>query len=66
MAVEISEFIRIMSVGISRVPDQNSISRLYNMLEIYHSGLKPSHYCLIAGVSVCIVVSYQFGAVDMC
>ena len=24
--------------NISRVPDQNGISRLYNMLEIYHSG----------------------------
>ena len=27
---------------VSRVPDQNCISRLYNMLEIYHSGPEPS------------------------
>ena len=26
---------------ILRVPDQNGVSRLYNMLEIYHSGLEP-------------------------
>ena len=27
-----------------RVPDQNDISQLYNMLEIHHSGLAPSVY----------------------
>ena len=31
---------------ISRVPDQNSVSRLYNMLEIYHSGPEPSIWSL--------------------
>ena len=28
----------------SRVPDQNGVSRLYNMLEIHHSGPEPSIY----------------------
>ena len=33
-----------LSVGCStRVQDQNGISRLYNMLEIYHSGPEPSN-----------------------
>ena len=27
---------------ISRIQDQNGVSQLYNMLEIYHSGLKSS------------------------
>ena len=31
---------------ILRVPDQNGISWLYNMLEIYHSGPKPSIYSI--------------------
>ena len=28
--------------SISRVPDQNVVSRLYNMLEIHHSGREPT------------------------
>ena len=38
------------SVYISRVLDQNGVSRLYNMLEIHHSGPEPS-------ICVCIYKS---------
>ena len=38
---------------ISRVPDQNGISQLYNMLEIYHSGLEPLKYNVHKGVANC-------------
>ena len=40
---------------ISRVPDQNGISWLYNMLEIHHSGPEPS-ICLEAYVWECVHV----------
>ena len=35
-------------VTVSRVPDQNGISRLYNVLEIHHSGREPSIWYLAA------------------
>ena len=34
--------LNIIIVYIWRVPDQNDISRLYNILEIYHSDREPS------------------------
>ena len=36
----------INRMDISRVPDENGVSRLYNMLEIHHSGPEPSKFCL--------------------
>ena len=33
-----------MYMYISRVSDQNGVSHLYNMLEIYHSGPEPLIY----------------------
>ena len=35
------------SMNMSRVPDQNGVSLLYIMLEIYHSGRKPSMYSAV-------------------
>ena len=40
-----------MALEFSRVPDQNGISRLYNMLVIYHSGPEPS-FCWFPSLSV--------------
>ena len=44
-----------------RVPDQNGISQLYNMLEIYHSGLEPS-------ILFCMFTEYDEnnGMSDLC
>ena len=40
--------------NISRVPHQNGISQLYNMLEIHHSGLEPSIWtCAVWCSPVC-------------
>ena len=42
-----------------RVPDQNGVSQLYNMLEVYHSGLEPSS-CTFGGWNSSLV---QVGSV---
>ena len=41
----------------SRVPNQNGVSLLYIMLEIHHSGRKPSKYCDKTGKSKFLLIS---------
>ena len=38
----------------SRVPDQNGISQVYTMLEIYHSGPEPSNYVIWLSLRIII------------
>ena len=46
-------------VFISRVPDQNGISQLYNMLEMYHSGPEPSVWNMFKN-GLCLDVLNRF------
>ena len=49
-------------VCISRVPNQNVVSLLYIMLEVYHSGWEPSIYVFM---SECTTTS-MCGCVNLC
>ena len=42
---------------VSRVPDQNGISRLYSMLEMYHSGPETSDcMCIASSALFCFFI----------
>ena len=51
--------------NISKVPDQNGIYRLYNMLEIYHSGLE-SLMCDSYLQKLCVDLDGTWHAVKTC
>ena len=55
-----------MTMMILRVPNQNGVSQLYNMLEMYHSGPQPSKfYCLTHQTIILMTYNLMYKVITM-
>ena len=58
-ALSVSGFTLIIDNKVLRVPDQNGIARLYNMLEIDHSGPDPRNGEGVCGCLVTVIYNLK-------